>query len=82
MWTGSGIPNITINNIIIIIPAIITGIRNRRIASVTIAIRAIISSVRIEPLYEIMLANPVSDCDIEKRIIVDIKSLRNSFSES
>jgi hypothetical protein len=60
------IPNTKINNTTIIIPAIITGIRNRRIASATITTSTIISRVRIEPLYEIMLDNPVSDCDIEK----------------
>lgn len=40
---------------------------------------AIINMVRIDPLYDIILANPVSDCDIEKRMILDITVLRNTF---
>ncbi len=64
-------PNIKINNTTIIIPAIINGIRNLRIASTTIAMSAITSREKIDPLYDIMVANPVSDCKIEKRIIAD-----------
>jgi hypothetical protein len=60
------IPNIRINNTTIIIPAIITGIKNRRIASAIIAIRAIISRVITDPLYDIMLAKSVGNCNIEK----------------
>ena len=83
MWAGRWIaPNIKINNTTITIPAIITGIKNRRIASATIAINAIMSRVRIDPLYEIMLARPVIDCDKEKRIIVNIMTLSNSFPKS
>ena len=45
----------------IIIPATITGIKNLRIASATITMSATMSRVRIDPLYDMILVNPISD---------------------
>jgi hypothetical protein len=54
-------PNIKINKNTIIIPAIITGIRNRRIASATIAMSTTMSRVIIDPLYDSILVDPITD---------------------
>jgi hypothetical protein len=64
-------PNITINKITIIIPAIIKGIKNLRIASITMTINAIINSGRIGPLYDNnILVNPTSIWNIENGLVI------------
>jgi hypothetical protein len=65
-------PNIKINKTTIIIPAIITGIRNLSMASITIAIITITKRARNDPLYDkIIFDRLVIDCEIKKTMNVD-----------